>query len=50
MSGLVGKSRISPLGDMTGAWNDHKPGVLTDLPASNVGTMILANKAIVVIA
>ena len=40
---------ISHLGDMTGAWNDHKPEVLTDLPASSMGATILANKAIVVI-
>ena len=50
MSGLIGKPRISPLGDMTGAWNDRKPGVLTDLPASSMGAVILANEAIVVTA
>jgi hypothetical protein len=32
------------------ARNDRKPGVLTDLPASSMGTMILANEAIIVIA
>ena len=49
-SGSVRKPWISPLGDMTRAWNDHKPRVLTDLPASNIGVAILANKAIVIIA
>ena len=49
-SGLVRKLRISPLGDMTRAWNDLKPGVLTDSPASNTGAAILATEAIVVIA
>ena len=49
-SGSVRKLRISPLGDMTGAWNDCKPGVLMDLPVSSMGTAILDNEAIVVIA
>ena len=49
-SGSIRKPGISRLGDMTGAWNDHKPRVLVDLPASNMGTTILANEAIVVIA
>jgi hypothetical protein len=49
-SGSVRKPRISPLGDMTGARNDRKPGVLTDLLASSMGAVILANKAIIVIA
>jgi len=47
-SGSVEKPRISPLGDMTGAWNDHKLRVLMDLLASSTGTVILANEAIVV--
>jgi hypothetical protein len=50
MSGSVRKSRISPLGDMAGAWNDRKPRVLMDLPASSTGTAILATGAIVVTA
>ena len=50
MSGSVGKPRISPLGDMTGAWNDHEPGVLMDLPISSTGAVILANKAIIITA
>jgi hypothetical protein len=50
MSGLVRKPRISPLGDMTRAWNDHKPGVLMGSPASSMGAAILATEAIVVIA
>jgi hypothetical protein len=49
-SGLVEKPSISPLRDMIRARNDHKPGVLTDLPASSMGTAILANEAIVVTA
>ena len=49
-SGSIEKTRISPLGDMTGAWNDYKPRVLMDLPASSMGAAILANKAIVVVA
>ena len=49
-SGSVRKLRISPLGDMTEAQNDHKPGVLMDLPASSTGVVILATKAIVIIA
>ena len=48
MSGSIGKSRISPLEDMTRAWNDRKPRVLMDLPASSTGAVILANKAIIV--
>jgi hypothetical protein len=48
MSGSIGKLRISPLGDMTKAWNDRKPRVLTDLPASSTGTTILATDAIIV--
>ena len=39
-----------PSGDMTGAWNDCKPRVLTDFPASSIGAVILANEAIAVIA
>ena len=35
---------------MTGAWNDHKLGVLMDLPTSSMGAMILANEAIIIIA
>ena len=50
MSGLVGKMRISPLGDMTRAWNDCKLGVLTDSPDSTKGAEILATEAIVVTA
>ena len=49
-SGSVKKPMISHLGDMTGAWNDHKPEVLTDLPASSMDATILANEAIVVTA
>ena len=49
-SGLVRKPRISPLGDMTGAQNDHKPRVLMDLAASSTGAAILANEDIIVIA
>jgi hypothetical protein len=33
---------------MNGAQNDCKPGVLMDLPASSMGTVILATEAIVV--
>ena len=47
-SGLVVKPRISPLGDMTGARNDHKTRILTGLPASSTGAAILANEAILV--
>ena len=50
MSGSVEKLRISPLGDMTKAWNDRKLGVLMDSPASSMGMAILANEAIVVAA
>ena len=50
MSGSVEKPRISALGDMTGAWNDRKPRVLMDLPASSTSVMILANEAIIIIA
>jgi hypothetical protein len=50
MSGSVNKPRISPLGDMTGEPNDHKPRVLTDLPASSIGATIFTNEAIVVAA
>jgi hypothetical protein len=50
MSGSPGKPRISPLGDMTGPWNDHKPRVLMDLPISSPSTAILATEAIIVIA
>ena len=50
MSGSVGKPRISPLWDMTGAWNDRKPRVLMDSPASSTGAAILAIQAIVVTA
>ena len=50
MSGSIKKLRISPLGDKTRAWNDRKPRVLMDLPISSMGTAILANEAIVVIA
>ena len=49
-SGSVRKQRISPLGDMTGAWNNRKPRVLTDTPASSTGAAILATETIVVIA
>jgi hypothetical protein len=35
---------------MTGAWNDRKLGVLTDLPASSTDVVILANEAIVIAA
>jgi hypothetical protein len=49
-SGSIGKPRISPLGDMTGAWNDHKHGVLTDLPASSMGVTIMATEVIIVTA
>ena len=50
MSGSVRKSRISPLRDMIGAWNDRKLGVLVDLPASSTSAVILAKEAIIVIA
>jgi hypothetical protein len=50
MNGSIGKLRISPLGDMIGAWNDRKPGVLMDLLASSMDTAILANEAIIVTA
>ena len=50
MSSSVRKPRISPLGDMTGVWNDHKPRVLMDLPASSTGAVILATEAIIVTA
>jgi len=49
-SGSVGKPRISSLGDMTGARNDHKTRILTGLPASCTGATILANEAILVTA
>jgi hypothetical protein len=49
-SGSTRKVRISPLGDMTGARNDYKPKVLTDLPVSSMGTAILATEAIIIIA
>jgi hypothetical protein len=49
-SGSVGKPRISPLGDMARARNDHKLGVLTDIPASGTGVTILATEAIVITA
>ena len=49
-SGSARKPRISPLGDMTGARNDHKPEVLMDLPAHSTGMAILATEAIVVTA
>ena len=49
-SGSVGKPRISPPGDMTKARNDRKPGVLTDLPISSTGTVILASETIIVTA
>jgi hypothetical protein len=48
MSGLIRKPRISPLGDMTGAQNNHKPRVLMDLPARSMGVEILANEAIII--
>ena len=48
--GSVRKPRISPLGDMTKARNDHKLGVLMDLPASSTGMAILTNEAIVMVA
>jgi hypothetical protein len=35
-------------GDMIGAHNDRKPGVLMDLPTSSIGMMILATQAITV--
>ena len=44
------KPRISPLGDMTKARNNRKLGVLTDLPASSTGAVILATEAIIVTA
>ena len=50
MSGSVEKPRISPLGDMIRAQNNHKPGVLMGSPASSMGAAILATEAIVVIA
>ena len=49
-SGSVRKPRISPLGDMTEVRNDRKPGVLTDLPISSTGTVILASETIIVTA
>ena len=49
-SGSVRKPRISPLGDMTRAWNNHKPRVLTDSPDSSTGVAILATEAIVITA
>ena len=50
MSGSIGKPRISPLGDMTGAWKDRKPGVLRDLLATSTNAAILAYEAIIVTA
>jgi hypothetical protein len=47
-SGSTRKLRISPLEDMTEAQNNRKPGVLTDLPVSSTGVMILATEAIIV--
>ena len=47
-SGLDRNPSISPLGDMTGAWNDRKPEVLRDLPVSSTGAAILATKAIII--
>ena len=47
---LSRKAKDLPLEDMTEAWNDRKPRVLTDLLASSTGAVILANEAIVVIA
>ena len=47
-SGSIGKPRIFPLGDMTRARNDRKPGVLMDLPVSRTGAAILANETIIV--
>ena len=49
-SGTIRKPRISPLGDMTGARNDHKLRVLTNLPTCSTGIAILANEAIIIIA
>ena len=49
-SGSVRKLRISPLGDMIGAWNNRKPRVLTVLPASSMGVAILVYEAIIVTA
>ena len=49
-SGLVGKPRITPLEDTTKARSDHKLGVLMDLPASSMGTTILAIEATVMAA
>ena len=50
MSGSAKKPRISPLGGMTGAWNDRKSRVLIDLPVSSMATVILATEAIIIIA
>jgi hypothetical protein len=47
-NGSFRKPRISPSGNMTRAWNDYKPRVLTDLPTSSMGVAILATKAIIV--
>ena len=49
-SGSAGKPRISPLGEMIGARNDRKPGVLKDSLATSTGTAILATEAIVILA
>ena len=50
MSGSTGKRRISHLWDINRAWNDHNLGVLTGLPTRYMGTIILANEAIVITA
>jgi hypothetical protein len=48
ISGSARKPRISPLEDMIGARNDHKPEVLTDLPITSTSAIILATEAILV--
>jgi hypothetical protein len=45
---LSQEAKDIPSGDMTGAWNDRKPEVLTDLAVSSTSAAILANEAIIV--
>jgi hypothetical protein len=47
---MLGELYESPLGDMTGARNDHKPKVLTDLPICSTSVVILAIEAIIIMA
>ena len=39
-----------PSGDMIGVWNDRKPRVLMDSPASSTSAVILATEVIVITA